>query len=351
MSFPWGAVAQAAGSLIGGTIGAISTHNENKFWANYNSPKEQMKRLSDAHLNPNLVYQNGNALTEAKPVGDVGAQLQQGISQAGNVLNKALENRLTKAQVTNVQSNTDKNNAETEKALAEARKARAEAQMMEGEDYQGQYSFVNGLRGRQASYYASEEEVAKADSAFKQVQKERAELEKQVYAKYGEKNAEQDYLYSRYKAQIEKTESEWREDLLQLQYDLGHSGIQLNAVQMGKLANDIAVGNALIQEYNARVEFLTAQTTNEKERYSIIQNDYELGVLKNEYQGIVNNWAHHGVNFEHYSTTDHVGPWSSTTTGDVRSTHKSPFDDPTPRSSGKPKAGTLYGGKGVGTHW
>ena len=35
-----------ASSLLGGTIGAIATHQENKYWANYNSPKEQMKRLS-----------------------------------------------------------------------------------------------------------------------------------------------------------------------------------------------------------------------------------------------------------------------------------------------------------------
>lgn len=71
-------IGQAAGSLLGSALGGLNAqtsnhysrelmryqtelqHNENQFWADYNSPVQQMQRLQAAGLNPNLVYGNGS---------------------------------------------------------------------------------------------------------------------------------------------------------------------------------------------------------------------------------------------------------------------------------------------------
>lgn len=80
------AAAAIGGSLIGGAANVAATNEANqanaylysqqfkdsvKFWKmqnEYNSPAQQMNRLKDAGLNPNLVYGNGNAITPAQPI-------------------------------------------------------------------------------------------------------------------------------------------------------------------------------------------------------------------------------------------------------------------------------------------
>lgn len=69
-----GGAATLGQSLIGGLFGGNSSnhysrelmryqaglqHDENVYWANYNTPSQQMARLQEAGLNPNLVYGNG----------------------------------------------------------------------------------------------------------------------------------------------------------------------------------------------------------------------------------------------------------------------------------------------------
>lgn len=49
-----------------------------RFWANYNSPVNQMQRLKEAGLNPNLIYGNGTAVATAD--GNSGAPNVQGVN-------------------------------------------------------------------------------------------------------------------------------------------------------------------------------------------------------------------------------------------------------------------------------
>ena len=69
---------QVVGNLLGSALGGVNAstqnhysrelmrfqseleHNENQYWADYNSPIQQMSRLKAAGLNPNLVYGNGS---------------------------------------------------------------------------------------------------------------------------------------------------------------------------------------------------------------------------------------------------------------------------------------------------
>lgn len=48
-------------NIIGGIFSNHQQQKNARYWANYNSPINQMKRLKEAGLNPALVYGNGNA--------------------------------------------------------------------------------------------------------------------------------------------------------------------------------------------------------------------------------------------------------------------------------------------------
>ena len=86
-----------------------------RFWAQYNSPINQMQRLKEAGLNPNLVYGNGTAVTTAE--GNSGAPDVQGVnfdfrSPAQMALLKAEKNNRVK-QNELLDSQKQKTDAET----------------------------------------------------------------------------------------------------------------------------------------------------------------------------------------------------------------------------------------------
>lgn len=76
-------------SLAQGAIGSIFNRSNAgfsndlaqqnaRYWANYNSPIQQMQRLKEAGLNPNLIYGNGSAVATAD--GNSGAPNVQGVN-------------------------------------------------------------------------------------------------------------------------------------------------------------------------------------------------------------------------------------------------------------------------------
>ena len=76
-SFGTGLLTGGISSLAQGAIGNLFNRSNAKFsnslaqnnaqyWAQYNSPIQQMQRLKEAGLNPNLVYGNGSAVTTAE---------------------------------------------------------------------------------------------------------------------------------------------------------------------------------------------------------------------------------------------------------------------------------------------
>lgn len=75
-AFPIGGAVTAGANAVSGIIGAITAKRQQKranqfnidMWKRqnlYNSPKEQMKRLQEAGLNPNLIYGSGGGNTGA----------------------------------------------------------------------------------------------------------------------------------------------------------------------------------------------------------------------------------------------------------------------------------------------
>ena len=88
-----------------------------KFWEMqnaYNTPKAQMGRLKDAGLNPNLIYGSGSANT------GIAGSVSPSKASPYNVQNpvpSAVQTALSVAQIKNIDSITNKNDAETARTL------------------------------------------------------------------------------------------------------------------------------------------------------------------------------------------------------------------------------------------
>ena len=119
-----GPVGGLVGSLASSLLGNRGARNRQrladqqniKFWNMqnaYNTPKEQMKRLKDAGLNPNLIY-GSNANTGT--AGSVAPSKASPYS-VQNPVPSAVQTALIGSQIANLNSVTAKNRAETAKTL------------------------------------------------------------------------------------------------------------------------------------------------------------------------------------------------------------------------------------------
>lgn len=134
------------GGLVSGGFGLLGAYQQYKYnkelaglqnqyniemWerqAEYNSPTAQMARLSEAGLNPNLVYGGvnpGNMSSAPEMVTPNAPNIQQAMTDAGKALNPE--------QIISFAINTKKGIAEAHAAEELARKAGAEADVKEAE--------------------------------------------------------------------------------------------------------------------------------------------------------------------------------------------------------------------------
>ena len=123
-----GGIGTVLGGPVGGLIGSLGSslfsnrgakrrqqladQQNIKFWKmqnEYNLPANQMKRLRDAGLNPNLIYGSGSANTGI--AGSV-APSKPAPYNIKNPTPSMLQTALIEAQINNVNSSTAKNNAE-----------------------------------------------------------------------------------------------------------------------------------------------------------------------------------------------------------------------------------------------
>lgn len=203
-----------------------------RFWAQYNSPINQMQRLKEAGLNPNLVYGNGTAVTTSD--GNSGAPNVQGVnfdfrSPAQMALLKAEKNNRVK-QNELLDSQINKTNEEAN-ALAIANRTA-------GERYQAE---LNNMRetfynlqktGRLIDAQAS---VNEADATLKKFQSRLNNL-------YGIDNAYWENIRIKSAALIEQLNALYAPKLKELEVKFGQQKIN-------KLISDICL-NKTIQNVN-----------------------------------------------------------------------------------------------------
>lgn len=203
-----------------------------RFWAQYNSPVNQMQRLKEAGLNPNLVYGNGTAVATAE--GNSGAPNVQGVnfdfrSPAQMALLKAEKNNRVK-QNELLDSQINKTNEEAN-ALAIANRTA-------GDRYQAE---LNNMRetfynlqktGRLIDAQAS---VNEADATLKKFQSRLNNL-------YGIDNAYWENIRIKSAALIEQVNALFASNLKELEVKYGQQKIN-------KLISDICL-NKSIQNVN-----------------------------------------------------------------------------------------------------
>lgn len=103
----------------------------------YNLPEKQMQRLRQAGLNPDLMYSNGTVgnsmsspeMTSGAPASPMDYSALGGMRTFGDVITQTLNNEMQRAQIKNVEADTNKKEADTnatevETAIAQAREGR-----------------------------------------------------------------------------------------------------------------------------------------------------------------------------------------------------------------------------------
>lgn len=114
----------------------------------YNSPKEQMARLREAGLNPNLVYGNGNAIIPAQQAPKFTPAKADYKLQAPDVLSKYMQLEMNQAQIPLINAQTTKTLAEaiTEQNKPENIQANTEKQRIEKDQIAQKMSFESQLQ-------------------------------------------------------------------------------------------------------------------------------------------------------------------------------------------------------------
>lgn len=203
-----------------------------RYWAQYNSPINQMQRLKEAGLNPNLIYGNGTAVATAD--GNSGAPNVQGVnfdfrSPAQMALLKAEKNNRVK-QNELLDSQINKTNEEAN-ALAIANRTA-------GERYQAE---LNNMREtfynlqKQGRLFDAEASVKEAEATLKKFQNRLNET-------YGLDNAYWENIRIKSSALIEQLNALYAPKLKELEVKLG-------VQKVNKLISDICV-NKTIQSVN-----------------------------------------------------------------------------------------------------
>lgn len=148
-----GSLVSSGISLLGNTI--LQNHANNqaqdnaKFWADYNTPVNQMKRLREAGLNPNLVYGNGAdaQYSGAPSAPSVGSISSPKIMDAMNFDMAKQEIANKKKQGENIDANTNAANATADKenAIAEGQKLENRKRLAENPELMGQLNYFYQL--------------------------------------------------------------------------------------------------------------------------------------------------------------------------------------------------------------
>lgn len=135
MPFPLAAALMAGGGVVGSVVNAISqNHTNNKtlefnaveaqkarqwneqMYNKYNSPIAQVQQFKDAGLNPNLLYGNGTTIPPVQSSAQANAtslQAPRWGDAVTNAVSSALDIELKKAQIANVNADTNKKDSET----------------------------------------------------------------------------------------------------------------------------------------------------------------------------------------------------------------------------------------------
>lgn len=233
-------------SLAQGAIGSLfnrsnANYSNNlaqqnaQYWAQYNSPINQMQRLKEAGLNPNLVYGNGSAVATAD--GNSTAPNVEGVKFNWNAPAQAA---LLKAEKDNKNKQNELLDSQINKTNQEA-EGLAIANRTAGERYQAE---LNNMREtfynlqKQGRLFDAESSVKEADATLKRFQSRLNDL-------YGIDNAYWENIRIKSAALIEQLNATYAPKLKELEVKFG-------VQKINKLISDICL-NKTIQNVNSEL--------------------------------------------------------------------------------------------------
>lgn len=241
------------------------TAQENaRYWANYNSPVNQMQRLKEAGLNPALAYGNGNATNTYD--GNADAPQIHGVNSR---MMYSAEMANLRADLSNKKATNENIAAQTEHAKAQAEAARKEAQLKDIEirerEARNPEKYGKSLLDLTNAQLEQSLERTKAISTERQI-RDCELVAKRIVAEFHEENP---------KFLRDATAVEYEDRLTQhimlnteaaFQQAEKENGIKLQKWQIKKLTADvgyIAVQAAYMKELQKKVE---AETNTERKR-------------------------------------------------------------------------------------
>lgn len=236
-------------------------HDENVFWANYNTPQNQMKRLQEAGLNPHLVYGDGATATAGGSVHPSGGMPTSQKSNFGN-LGLAIEQaKYMRSQQGVNASIQQKNAADADLAAAQAEKVRAETPYI-----------PESLQSQSAKNRADVQLVA-AQAAYLEAQEQYHRVETDIKRVFGSELAAAELKSHEIQNSIAELERNNLPRQLQAQYNL--------------TTNQAKEVLALCGLYNAQVEHISEQIRNLQKQRDLFDKQGKLIDAQKNAQGVL----------------------------------------------------------------
>lgn len=215
-------------------------HDENVFWANYNTPQNQMKRLQEAGLNPHLVYGDGATATAGGSVHPAGSMPSAPKTNFGN-LGLAIEQaKYMRSQQGVNMSAQAKNQADADLASAQAEKIRAET------------PFIPESLQSQSAKNRADVQVAAAQASYLEAQEQYHRVETDIKRAYGEELAAAELKSHQIQNSIAELQRNNLPRLLEAQYNLTNN-------QAKEVLSLVALHNAQVDNVNEQIKNLQKQ--------------------------------------------------------------------------------------------
>lgn len=251
-------------------------HDENVYWAEYNTPSNQMARLAQAGLNPNLVYGSG-----------ADAQFKGEVSPSGGMPNSNFRfgtdmmNLATAVQnLKNLKSQRDLTQASTAKefALADEATKRAEGLAIDNEGKREYGGRAQAAMRRDQEYQNYLNTIQERDRLHSQVLLNDAQtswytVQKNILNEYGYQLKDQELQQSYLKTAIMEIEKNNLPQKLQAELNLTRS-------QSDEIVAKIANIKALTDLYETQTDVEQKKITEQSIRNSILE--LEKTLKKNE---------------------------------------------------------------------
>lgn len=248
------------GSAVNSGLGLISSSIQNsmqqknaRYWADYNSPKQQMERLREAGLNPNLVYGNG---ATASYDGNQGVSApSMGFSSDSLSHYTALAN-----------ANLQRDSLRADIANKEADVANKQADVELKQQQKENLIETNQNLKKEGSRLEAQTGLLLSQKDLVEVQKNMSRLTYELESKYGYRQYEAKTLTSEAEAAIKGVESKYADTMAQLKVRLGNA-------QANELISKVAVASAQIANY-------LAQAAHSKALAQVAEDEHNLFEVK-----------------------------------------------------------------------